>query len=214
MSRYALYCLPGGTLGAAGAAWLGWDAATGQARPAAAPEGWVARPRRYGFHATLKPPMRLAPGRSVQALETACADLAARLAPARAEGLEVTVHRGFVALTPVGAHDLGRVADACVDALDAFRAPAPPEETARRRAGGLTPAQEANLVSWGYPFVMDTFRFHITLSGRLADPAPAAAAARAHFGALPTPFILGEIALCEEGPDGAFRLRRRHPLTG
>ncbi|MGR3436081.1 MAG: DUF1045 domain-containing protein [Shimia sp.] len=213
MSRYAIYCVPDGDLGDLGAAWLGWDVRAGRAVPSTVPEAWVATPRRYGFHATLKPPMRLAETGTVDDLAEAVAALAARTAPARAERLEVAALGGFVALRPVGEHDLGRVAAACVEGLDGFRAPAPPEEVARRRAAGLTDAQEALLTRWGYPYVLDEFHFHVTLSGRVPDPAPVARAARAHLGTLPAPFTLDALALCEETPEG-FRQIHRYPLTG
>ncbi|WP_371155798.1 DUF1045 domain-containing protein [Jannaschia sp. 2305UL9-9] len=214
MSRYAIYCLPEGEFGAQGAAWLGWDAAAGRALPV--PEGraaWVAQPRKYGFHATLKPPFRLATGRDRAGLEKAVAALAARTAPGRADRLNVAAFGGFVAFRPSEGHDFARIAAACVMDLDAFRAPAPPKETLRRRAAGLSRAQEAMLLRWGYPHVLDQFRFHITLSGRVSDAAEVLEAARAHFDP-PAPFMLDALALCEEGQDGTFTLLHRYPLTG
>lgn len=209
MSRYAIYCVPDGASGDAGAEWLGYDVRTGRTRPPAAPEAWVAPARRYGFHATLKAPMRLAG--PLEALQEDVAALAARTAPARAEGLAVTRMGGFVALRPVGAHDLGRVAADCVVELDAHRAPAPEEEVERRRAAGLTPEQEALLEHWGYPYVLDEFRFHVTLTGADA-PEEAVARAEAHFGTL-APFALDALALCVE-EDGGFRQVHRYPLSG
>jgi 2'-5' RNA ligase len=32
----------------------------------------------------------------------------------------------------------------------------------------LTPAQRDHLDRWGYPYVMEEFRFHMTLTGRLS----------------------------------------------
>ncbi|MEM9798423.1 MAG: DUF1045 domain-containing protein [Pseudomonadota bacterium] len=213
MSRYAIYCLPDGAFGAQGAAWLGWDAIAGRTVPVAAERSdWVTTPRRYGFHGTLKPPFRLAAGTDPEGLARAVADLAAHTPPGRAEGLSIAVLDRFVAFRPTGVSDLGRVADACVTALDGFRAPAPPEETARRRAAGLSPAQEAMLARWGYPYVLDEFRFHLTLSGRVDAPEAVRAAAQAHFTA-PAPFVLDTLALCEER-DGHFHLRHRFPLSG
>ena len=210
MTRHAVYCLPDGPFGDAGARWLGWDARTGRERPSPHPD-WTGTPRRYGFHATLKPPFRLAG--EVAALEAAVADLAARTPPARAEGLEAAALGRFVALVPRGSSDLARVAAACVADLDRFRLPAPPEETARRRAAGLSARQEEMLRRWGYPYVMEEFRFHLTLSAAVEDPAPVLAAARAHF-APPAPFVLGDLALCAEDGAGRFRLVSRHPLGG
>jgi hypothetical protein len=213
--RFAVYHLPDGALGEKGASWLGWDAARGAALPVPEARGpWVATPRRYGFHATLKPPFRLAPGRDLGEIEAALALLAAATAPARADRLEPAVLGGFVALVPRGACDFDRVAAACVTALDGFRAPPTRAELTRRRAAGLSPGQEALLARWGYPYVLEEFRYHLTLSGRTDTPETVLEVARAHMGDLPAPFALDALALCEEGPDGLFRLRHRYPLTG
>jgi hypothetical protein len=212
--RYAVYHLPEGELGARGAAWLGWDAVLGAAMPVPQARGpWVETPRRYGFHATLKPPFRLAEGRDRAELKRAVAAIAARTVPGRAEGLEIASLGGFVALRPTGSSDFSRVAAACVTLLDGFRAPAPPQELARRRAVGLTAPQESHLDRWGYPYVLDQFRYHLTLSGRVDDPEAVIAAARDHFGPLPAPFGIEALSLCVER-DGTFRELHRYPLTG
>ena len=57
-------------------------------------------------------------------------------------------------------------ADATRD-FDAFRAPLTPEDRARRNPDKLTPRQCDYLDRWGYPYVMEEFRFHMTLTGRL-----------------------------------------------
>ena len=62
---------------------------------------------------------------------------------------------------------MNALAVAAVDQLDAFRAPPSDAELAKRRRAGLTPRQEALLKRWGYPYVMEEFRFHMTLTGRL-----------------------------------------------
>jgi hypothetical protein len=105
-----------------------------------------------------------------------------------------------------------------VEALDAFRAPAPPAELEKRRRHGLTATQETNLVRWGYPYVMDDFRFHVTLSGALdsatLDRLEALLVPRvAALGALE--LAIDELSLFEQ-PDAAtpFRLTRRFPLAG
>src|SRR5689334_2324140 len=84
--RFAIYAVPGaGLADAAGAAlcrraeqWLGRGAA-GQPVTADVPAGWTraeldaitASARRYGFHATLKAPFRLAEGRTPEELDAA-----------------------------------------------------------------------------------------------------------------------------------------------
>jgi hypothetical protein len=143
--------------------------------------------------------------------------MAADCAPARCDGLTLTRLGRFLALTPVGdARGIGRVADTCVQVLDPFRAPPEAEELARRRQARLSARQEALLLRWGYPHVMEEFRFHMTLTGRLA---PAEAAAwQDRIGALlpplPAPFVLDTVALVGERGDGRFELIHRYALTG
>jgi hypothetical protein len=75
---------------------------------------------------------------------------------------------GFIAVVPRERSDeLERFAADCVTAFDAFRAPLTAEERARRNPQRLTARQCAYLDRWGYPYVMDEFRFHMTLTGRL-----------------------------------------------
>jgi len=174
-------------------------------------------PRKYGLHGTLKPPFRLNERLTQQGLEAATSDLAASLVPAMCDGLELSQLGRFLALTPSGdMAALQRVAAACVRDLDVFRAPAPEAELARRRKAGLSPRQEALLMQWGYPYVMEEFRFHLTLSGRLSKDALAgwAETARRNLPDLPTPFVIDQIALCGERKDGRFELIQRYTLAG
>ena len=78
--RSAVYDLGPEPLAQAGAEWLGWDARSGQAVPAGGGE-WTRTPRRYGFHATIKAPFRLAEGALAETLSDCFAALRARLAP-------------------------------------------------------------------------------------------------------------------------------------
>jgi putative phosphonate metabolism protein len=224
--RWAVYYLPPpGALATAGAAWLGWDVEGGAPCPhpdlpslPASAADLTATPRRYGFHATIKPPFRLADGRSEGDLIAATAAFCAHARPVTLEGLVLTDLDGFLALTPAGeTAALAALAAAVVADLDGFRAPAPPDEVARRRAAGLTPRQDALLDRWGYPYVMEEFRFHMTLTGRL-DPAQADAVAGV-LGpwlapVLPRPFVLGHLALAAEDAQGRFHRVARWPLGG
>lgn len=216
--RYAIYYLPpaGSALARFGAAWLGWDVDRAVALESRAPD-LTETPRKYGFHGTLKPPFRLAEGRDRAGLEDAASSLAAGLAPVRLAGMALLRLGRFFALTPVGdVGALGALAAACVRELDGFRAPASQEELARRRAKGLSPTQEAHLLAWGYPYVMDQFRFHLTLTGRVPRSALAEAQARieAALPNLPEPFDITEIALVGERPDGRFETLKRYALGG
>ena len=220
-TRFAIYYVPPkGDLAKAGAAWLGWDIATG--RDVSQPDvpglrDITVTPQKYGFHGTLKPPFRLKDGAMIQDLESATSTLAASLASATCEGLDLTVLGHFLALTPRG--DLGalrRIANACVRELDGFRAPASDAELARRRKAGLTPLQETLLTQWGYPYVMEAFKFHLTLTGRLPEDAIPKWCARvqSHLPELPAPFVVDQIALCGERVDGRFEVLHRYALAG
>lgn len=198
-TRYAIYWLPDGPLGQAGAEWLGWDLRGG--RSVSAPAPGTERPRRYGFHATIKPPFRLAPGSDEADLLRAAAALAAGLAPVDLGRLSVTHLSRFLALVPD--HNPRALAAEMVTGLDRFRAAAPPEEIAKRRAAGLTEAQEALLVAWGYPYVLEEFRMHLTLTG--PDPSPGVETrAREVFGPLAGPYVMDRLSLVGEARDGWF----------
>ncbi|MDA9208171.1 DUF1045 domain-containing protein [Octadecabacter sp.] len=220
-TRFAIYDAPiDDALASFGAAWLGWDVRTDQVtRQADVPDldDITMTPRKYGFHGTLKPPFRLADGHTADDLRAAAADLAGRCAPAQSGGLQLTTLGGFLALTPTGdLTALERVASACVRDLDTFRAPATDAELARRRSAGLSPRQEALMLRWGYPYVMEEFRFHLTLSGRLAQADRTAwmTTAQTHLPPLAERYEINSIALCGERPDGRFELIQRYALTG
>lgn len=224
--RYAIYYAPPpGALADFAAAWLGWDAA--MAREVAHP--WVpdlprdvadltATPRKYGFHGTVKPPFRLTEGPDGAALHRAVAALAARLAPVALDGL--TLHRlgGFLALMPEGdAAALAALAAEVVTGLDAFRAPPDAAEIARRRPDRLSPRQRAMLNRWGYPYVLEEFRFHLTLTGDLPpEDARQVETCLAPLVAplLPRPLVVDQLCLFGQAADGRFRILHRYTLSG
>ena len=75
---------------------------------------------------------------------------------------------GFIAVIPAEPPaELIRLAADCVSEFDRFRAPLTEADRARRNPSRLTPAQRDHLDRWGYPYVMEEFRFHMTLTGRL-----------------------------------------------
>lgn len=218
-TRYAIYYLPPeGELALFGASWLGWDVAAGceaQLRAVEGLEQVVRTPRKYGFHATLKAPFRLADGVCLQDLRGACEALSRRLSPAQCDGLKVTALGRFLALTLKGeTQDMSRIAASCVMELDCFRAPLTPEELVRRRKSGLSPEQDALLLRWGYPHVLGAFRFHMTLTGRIPRAQLCAwrETLKGHLPELPKPFVLDQIALVGERDDGQFELIERFAL--
>lgn len=130
----------------------------------------TASPRHYGFHGTLKPPFFLADGTTEADLLDAVARLAAGRRAFDLPPLRLETIGSFLALTPSApCPELEDLARACVTSLDRFRRPPSPGELARRRARGLTPGQDRLLLRWGYPYVLEEFRFHLTLTGSIRD---------------------------------------------
>jgi putative phosphonate metabolism protein len=218
--RHAIYFVPSvdDALWAFGNAWLGRNPETGAELPvpadAVAP---IAEPRRYGFHATLKPPFALADGATEAVLAAALDAFARDRQPFVAPGLVVARIGRFVALVPGGsAPALHALADDCVRVFDRFRAPATREETARRLRADLSPRQRALLERWGYPYVFEEYRFHMTLTGPLDDPTTAEFEERLRALAAPAlapTLAVREIAhFVEPEPGADFRLRRRYRL--
>lgn len=194
--RFAIYYAPSATspLWNRAAAWLGRDSSNGDLFDG--PIAGIERNRllnltqsanRYGFHATLKPPMVLAPDTTVDDLRAALAGFAKTLEPVSLGRLNIASLAGFLALIPQ--HDNAALQDLAahvVEHFEPFRAPLSPKDRAARAAHGLTPRQEELLDAYGYPYVFDEFRFHMTLTDRLddAEREEIAAAAESWFAAL------------------------------
>ncbi|AND92824.1 MULTISPECIES: DUF1045 domain-containing protein [Bradyrhizobium] len=176
--RYAIYFAAGAdsALTRFGAKLLGYDAYTGDEVPFppealhVAPD-WrdvSADPRKYGFHATLKAPMALTPGSTEAELMAACATFAETARPIPAIRPIVDTISGFIAVIPAEPVDaLQQLAADCAREFDSFRAALTAEDRARRKPDKLTERQRDYLDRWGYPYVMEEFRFHMTLTGRL-----------------------------------------------
>jgi putative phosphonate metabolism protein len=221
-ARVAVYYAPrpDDPLTAAATVWLGRDPVTGAAVSQPDVPGIAevtADARGYAFHATLKPPMRLAAGRTWDDLLAATRVMAARLQPFDLPALSVQDLFGFLALREtVACPPLQALADSCVEALDAFRAPPPPDELARRRRAPLTPEQDAMLVRWGYPYVFSTWFFHMTLTRRLSPEERAVylPATQRHFAtAVAVPRRVTDICLfTQAGPGAPFLIAERIPL--
>lgn len=154
----------------------------------------VKTPAHYGLHATLKAPFVLARAGVRPSLMRAVASIASSFTPfalpkmqlawiadhsveqkvAVQDGAESQdeheMERGFFALVPEHAGSLLPFLErACVIDLDSFRAPLSSEDMVRRHVNS---ERERNyLVMWGYHRVLEDFRFHITLTGSIADMA-------------------------------------------
>jgi putative phosphonate metabolism protein len=175
-ARYAIYFAPqkGSPWWEFGTRWLGRDecrdvkitqhafAQIGPAELHAATD----QPRRYGFHATLKAPFALSGGHTLDDLITRIQALAASLNPVALGPMQAAMLGDFVALMPVTVPDeLTALAGACVTGLDDLRAPLSAIDLARRRVEHLDAREQMLLNQYGYPYVLERYRLHFTLSG-------------------------------------------------
>lgn len=199
-ARFALYYAPprASAWWRAGCAWLGRDPEDG---------------------ATLAPPQpgALRPGVAPDELVAAAAAWARACAPLAID-VDVAALGAFVALRPAHAHGddaLRALAARALRALAPLRRPPADAERAKRAAAPLSERQRALLAEWGYPYVLDEYRFHMTLSDPLDDPAERAAlidwwkAAAAALGPLPVDHAA---IFVEARPGTPFMLWKRLPF--
>ncbi len=217
--RFAIYYAPSATgpLWDRAASWLGRDPASGELLegPIAGIERTALLNRtqsagRYGFHATIKPPMALASDTDLAGLRVALADFAREARPVEIGPLVLADLDGFLALVPAEqSAELTDFAARVVEHFDPFRAPPTDKEREQRLASGLSLHQQDLLDRFGYPYVMDQFRFHMTLTDRLEgeDKAEMTEAARTWFAPdLGDPLVLDRLCLYHEPERGqAFR---------
>lgn len=223
LPRHAIYFAPDPRhpLWHAGCAWLGRDARSAAPSPPARP--WVQHPWRYGWHATLKAPMRLAPGTSEAAWLDDVERLAARHPAFTMPALQVDRLADFLALrlrdTLPPDHPLRRLADDCVQRLDRWRAAPDEAERERQRRSAKTERQSQQVERFGYAHVLADWRFHMTLTDSLSGLDATTverirAQAVGHFAeALAEPLPCD--ALCvfvEPSPGAPFELRHRFAL--
>jgi putative phosphonate metabolism protein len=226
--RYALYFAPdpASDLWRFGSACLGYDAATGVAVPALpvpgfAPDVWSAltdEPRRYGFHATLKAPFHLAIGFTEAQVMDAVDAFASSHEAFTLPRLQISLLSRFIALVPAAqSAQLQDLAARAVEALEPLRAPLSAADVERRLRAPLSETQQAHVQRWGYPYVFEEFRFHMTLTGAL--DASLQARVFAELSALYRANVseqqlrIDSVALfCQERRDAPFKIIRRAPL--
>ena len=208
--RYAIYAMPptDSALWQLGSSILGYDAVTGLDVPF--PEhplyhdplslAWSASPRQYGFHATVKAPFHLADGCSEASLATELEAFCKQQA-AFSLDLKLAVVGHFLALVPFDSPTaLQGLADGCVRHFDPFRAPMTPEDRERRHPDTLIQRQVEHLDTWGYPFVLEDFMFHMTLTGSLDhdDRARVEPVLRELLSSVPLSMKVDGLALCRQ----------------
>ena len=175
-ARYAIYYTPQhkSSLEALGREWLGRTAHDPLKERATAPEGFhtdeyrqlVESPRWYGFHGTLKAPFELAEGFTPEDIETSLAQICKSHTPFSLPGLGVNYFGNFFALTPTAiVPELMKLSTDCVRLLDPLRTPLSAYDFKRHTQKNLSERQERLLRRFGYPFVLEEFRFHMTLTG-------------------------------------------------
>lgn len=229
-ARYAIYFAPdpASVLWRFGSRTIGYDAASGEACVPVPPPGlgtidWgqaTDDPRRYGFHATLKAPFTLRSDTTETELIDALAEFARCAAPIAVMPLVTAALGAFVALVPERPNAaLQTLAFRVVETFDCFRAPLSAVDRARRLASPLTPRQIELLDRYGYPYVAEEFRFHMTLTSKLAtdEVAPVRDALAAAFAAeVSQPHCaVDSIALYRQASRTApFRIIARFGLTG
>jgi putative phosphonate metabolism protein len=230
LARYALYYAPrpDEPLAIAASRWLGWNPDGGRAHSLSPALGFdaqrlgqiTAEPRRYGFHGTLKPPIALVDGVSEADLLAEVGRFAAGQRAFTAAPLKLSEISGFLALVPTArCPELQDLADRCVIEFDEFRRPASEEELARRRKAGLSPRQDELLLRWGYPYVLEEWRFHLTVTGRIADTGERGMVAnvlRQRFnGMLDRPLPVRDLCVFRQStPDRPFTVLARFRLGG
>jgi putative phosphonate metabolism protein len=207
-ARYAIYYTAPAAhpLTRRASAWLGRDAFTGERleRPELPGldgldlDALTQDPRGYGFHATLKAPFELAAAASEAELLDFAEGFAARRAAFEAVIAPAALGR-FLAFRLSGrSAEMQALEEACVREFDPFRAPLSEADIARRRRAPLTREQDARMLAWGYPYVFDDFRFHMTLTGSIRDEAlreRVLTALQPHFADLSGPHRFGGVAV-------------------
>ena len=221
--RYAVYFSPepGTPLDAFAQQWLGPDDNTTTRQRTFVPvvEGMAPdRVRaltdstwRYRFHGTLKPPFELNPASSREALMAAAHIFAKGMAPIELPSFELATIGKFIALTPIKSSGaLENLAGQCVRVFESFRVPPSAETMAHYMRNKLTVHQTQMLEHWGYPYVMEEFRLHISLTDRIDDATERAAVMKVlqHMTAavVNKPIVLREITVF-------FQTERDQPMV-
>ena len=223
--RVAIFYAPGSQTPLAdfGAQWLGWDVEKSNTVPHPEISGLpapisdlVATPQKYGFHGTLKAPFRLHEDQTLDGLRHAMKAFSDKRQRFVIGEMKVAKLGRFVAIIQANPSDeFANFASDIVRSFEAYRAPLSDEEIAKRRKAELTPRQDELMLQWGYPFIFEEFKFHLTLTGKLSEQNAQSVCDRLgeHLKTiLKDPLEAVDLCLYGERDDGRFEIIERFPF--
>lgn len=180
MQRLAIYHTPhpGSEIALSASAWLGRDVYGKKSSNPLTIDGLsalrqldlVSTPAHYGFHATIKPPFQLKEQKTIESLKLRLRQFAGGWQSFVLPPLEVSFMHDFFCLRPSGpCPQLVKLVAEATHYFDDFRKSLSKDDLEKRRQAGLSPRQELLLRTWGYPYVLEEFRFHLTLTGKVTN---------------------------------------------
>jgi len=212
--RYAIYYCPGihTALGRLGREWLS-EALILPGISSERRQVLLADARRYGWHATIHAPFAPISGASYGDVRSAVTALAETFS-----AFELTLRldrlAGFLSLRPlVDGIPERALAAACLHKLRPIRASLS-DEALQHRSAGLDKDELALLQKHGYPYVLDRYRFHLTLAAPAGELEELAMRRwlQPRVAALP-PARIDALAICREAAPGSpFELLERVAL--
>ena len=176
--RYAIYYAPleNSELDVFGKCWLGWDPYKGlettKSDLSSSPNlqkfsRFVFAPKQYGFHGTIKAPFRLKDGYTYNDLENKVCEISKQIHSFHLDELIIKKLGNFIALIPTNNLKVNELSNKFVKGLDYLRDELSEDELKKRNPEKLTPNQKKMLYKWGYPYVFNEFKFHLTLTSKL-----------------------------------------------
>jgi hypothetical protein len=178
-NRYAIFFAPnpGSSLDLLGKNWLGRCAETNTpVKHTAVPSlnsseihELTKNPRHYGLHGTIVPPFVLQDKFSRADLVDHVKIFAQSQLPFAFDQFTLKEIGLFLALVPEDQGMMATLAETCLREFHGFRKQPPQKELERRKAAKLTFVQQQLLQKWWYPYVLEEFKFHITLTGSIKN---------------------------------------------
>ena len=176
--RYAIYYAPieNPELDLFGKCWLGWDPYKGEETTKSdlskLPSfkkfsSLVLTPKQYGFHGTIKAPFKLKNEYTYNDLENKVREISKQIHSFYFDQLIIKKLGNFIGLIPTNNLKVNAVSNKFVEELDYLRDELSENEIKKRKPHKLTSNQKQMLFKWGYPYVFDEFKFHLTLTSKL-----------------------------------------------